>query len=142
MATGAGWQHYYNPAGSASTGKYNSTSTSTSTSTSFPSGLSLEYTQDLHLKMSKKIAQLTKVILRAFWGCVMPCVPFERCALDVPPETPIQMTTGWPAIRINPRIHNGVKISRWGGKFLLIKSFNFVMCHVYFIKDCIKVSPK
>uniref|UniRef100_A0A8C2DRZ9 Family with sequence similarity 184 member A n=1 Tax=Cyprinus carpio TaxID=7962 RepID=A0A8C2DRZ9_CYPCA len=62
MATGAGWQHYYNPAGSASTGKYNSTSTSTSTSTSFPSGLTLEYTQDLHLKMSKKIAQLTKVI--------------------------------------------------------------------------------
>ncbi|XP_048063350.1 protein FAM184A-like [Megalobrama amblycephala] len=60
MATGAGWQHYYNPAGSASTGKYNSTSTSTSTSTSFPSGLTLEYTQDLHLKMSKKIAQLTK----------------------------------------------------------------------------------
>uniref|UniRef100_A0A8C1GAL1 Family with sequence similarity 184 member A n=1 Tax=Cyprinus carpio TaxID=7962 RepID=A0A8C1GAL1_CYPCA len=46
MATGAGWH----------------TSTSTSTSTSFPSGLSLEYTQDLHLKMSKKIAQLTKVI--------------------------------------------------------------------------------
>uniref|UniRef100_A0A671NTA6 Protein FAM184A-like n=1 Tax=Sinocyclocheilus anshuiensis TaxID=1608454 RepID=A0A671NTA6_9TELE len=62
MATGAGWQHYYNPAGSTSTGKYNSTSTSTSTSTSFPSGLTLEYTQDLHLKMSKKIAQLTKVI--------------------------------------------------------------------------------
>ncbi|XP_016108429.1 protein FAM184A-like [Sinocyclocheilus grahami] len=59
MATGAGWQHYYNPAGSTSTGKYNSTSTSTSTSTS---GLTLEYTQDLHLKMSKKIAQLTKVI--------------------------------------------------------------------------------
>uniref|UniRef100_A0A8C1LG72 Family with sequence similarity 184 member A n=1 Tax=Cyprinus carpio TaxID=7962 RepID=A0A8C1LG72_CYPCA len=46
MATGAGWH----------------TSTSTSTSTSFPSGLTLEYTQDLHLKMSKKIAQLTKVI--------------------------------------------------------------------------------
>ncbi|XP_051954091.1 protein FAM184A-like isoform X1 [Xyrauchen texanus] len=62
MATGAGWQHYYNPAGNASTGtgKYNSTSTSTSTT--FPSGLTLEYTQDLHLKMSKKIAQLTKVI--------------------------------------------------------------------------------
>uniref|UniRef100_A0A668AVZ4 Family with sequence similarity 184 member A n=1 Tax=Myripristis murdjan TaxID=586833 RepID=A0A668AVZ4_9TELE len=29
---------------------------------SFQSGISMEYTQDLHLKMSKKIAQLTKVI--------------------------------------------------------------------------------
>ncbi|KAL1254007.1 hypothetical protein QQF64_016236 [Cirrhinus molitorella] len=116
MATGAGWQHYYNPAGSASTGKYNSTSTSTSTSTSFPSGLTLEYTQDLHLKMSKKIAQLTKVIFCAFWGCVMPCVLLERCALEVP-ETPIQMTTGWPSVRINPRMHNVVKITRLSGKF-------------------------
>lgn len=77
MATGAGWQHYYNPAGSASTGtgKYNSTSTSTNTS--FPSGLTLEYTQDLHLKMSKKIAQLTKVILCALWRCV---TQVARCA--------------------------------------------------------------
>lgn len=28
---------------------------------SFQSGIAMEYTQDLHLKMSKKIAQLTKV---------------------------------------------------------------------------------
>uniref|UniRef100_A0A673ZLS7 Family with sequence similarity 184 member A n=1 Tax=Salmo trutta TaxID=8032 RepID=A0A673ZLS7_SALTR len=56
MATGAGWQQYYSPAvGNPSTGagKYNSGSSST---------ITMEYTQDLHLKMSKKIAQLTKVI--------------------------------------------------------------------------------
>ncbi|XP_034017733.1 protein FAM184A isoform X2 [Thalassophryne amazonica] len=53
MATGSGWQQYYCPAGQ---GKYNSSSAS------FQSGLTMEYTQDLHLKMSKKIAQLTKVI--------------------------------------------------------------------------------
>ncbi|GAA6090560.1 protein FAM184A isoform X1 [Tachysurus ichikawai] len=47
MATGAGWQQYYNPAG-----KYSASG----------SGLSMEYTQDLHLKMSKKIAQLTKTL--------------------------------------------------------------------------------
>ncbi|XP_023652992.2 protein FAM184A isoform X2 [Paramormyrops kingsleyae] len=60
MATGASWQQYYSPAGSASTGagKY---TTGTSTM-SYQSGITLEYTQDLHLKMSKKIAQLTKVI--------------------------------------------------------------------------------
>lgn len=59
MATGASWQQYYSPAGSASTGagKY---TTGTSTM-SYQSGITLEYTQDLHLKMSKKIAQLTKV---------------------------------------------------------------------------------
>lgn len=28
---------------------------------SFQTGITMEYTQDLHLKMSKKIAQLTKV---------------------------------------------------------------------------------
>uniref|UniRef100_A0A8C9RST9 Family with sequence similarity 184 member A n=1 Tax=Scleropages formosus TaxID=113540 RepID=A0A8C9RST9_SCLFO len=52
MASGAGWQQYYSPLGNASSGsgKYN------------PSGITMEYTQDLHLKMSKKIAQLTKVI--------------------------------------------------------------------------------
>uniref|UniRef100_A0A8C5DQE5 Protein FAM184A/B N-terminal domain-containing protein n=1 Tax=Gouania willdenowi TaxID=441366 RepID=A0A8C5DQE5_GOUWI len=62
MATGSGWQpqqqpqqQHYCPLGQ---GKF----TSSSTSTSFPSGLTMEYTQDLHLKMSKKIAQLTKVI--------------------------------------------------------------------------------
>lgn len=57
MATGSGWQQqYYCPAGQ---GKFTSTSTST---LSFQSGITMEYTQDLHLKMSKKIAQLTKVI--------------------------------------------------------------------------------
>ncbi|KAG7508035.1 hypothetical protein JOB18_001392 [Solea senegalensis] len=55
MATGSGWQQqYYCPVGQ---GKFNS-----STASSFQSGIAMEYTQDLHLKMSKKIAQLTKVI--------------------------------------------------------------------------------
>uniref|UniRef100_A0AAQ5XEH2 Protein FAM184A/B N-terminal domain-containing protein n=1 Tax=Amphiprion ocellaris TaxID=80972 RepID=A0AAQ5XEH2_AMPOC len=56
MATGSGWQQYYCPAGQ---GKFTSSS---ATSMSFQSGIAMEYTQDLHLKMSKKIAQLTKVI--------------------------------------------------------------------------------
>nr|XP_046229189.1 protein FAM184A isoform X3 [Scatophagus argus] len=56
MATGSGWQQYYCPAGQ---GKFSSSSAS---SMSFQSGIAMEYTQDLHLKMSKKIAQLTKVI--------------------------------------------------------------------------------
>lgn len=55
MATGSGWQQYYCP---ASQGKFSS---STASSVSFQSGITMEYTQDLHLKMSKKIAQLTKV---------------------------------------------------------------------------------
>nr|XP_029532677.1 protein FAM184A-like isoform X3 [Oncorhynchus nerka] len=62
MATGAGWQQYYSPAAgnpSSGAGKYNSGSSSTM---SYQSGITMEYTQDLHLKMSKKIAQLTKVI--------------------------------------------------------------------------------
>ncbi|XP_033872821.3 protein FAM184A-like isoform X2 [Acipenser ruthenus] len=61
MATGTGWQQYYNSAGNSSTGagKYNSATTSTM---SYQTGLSMEYTPDLHLKISKKIAQLTKVI--------------------------------------------------------------------------------
>ncbi|XP_065444491.1 protein FAM184A isoform X16 [Chrysemys picta bellii] len=57
MATpGMNWQqHYYGGGGSsASAGKF-------AASSSQP-GLSVEYSQDLHLKMSKKIAQLTKVI--------------------------------------------------------------------------------
>ncbi|KAM7171939.1 protein FAM184A [Macrochelys suwanniensis] len=58
MATpGMSWQqHYYGGGGgsSASAGKF-------AASSSQP-GLSVEYSQDLHLKMSKKIAQLTKVI--------------------------------------------------------------------------------
>ncbi|TFJ95609.1 NADP-dependent aryl-alcohol dehydrogenase [Platysternon megacephalum] len=56
MATpGMNWQqHYYGGGGSsASAGKF-------AASSSQP-GLSVEYSQDLHLKMSKKIAQLTKV---------------------------------------------------------------------------------
>ncbi|XP_039603584.1 protein FAM184A isoform X3 [Polypterus senegalus] len=61
MATGTGWQQYYSTASGSSTGagKYNSGATS---AMSFQPALSLEYSQDLHLKMSKKIAQLTKVI--------------------------------------------------------------------------------
>ena len=62
MATGTGWQQYYIPAGNPSSGagKYNSASSAASTM-SYQSGIAMEYTQDLHLKMSKKIAQLTKV---------------------------------------------------------------------------------
>ncbi|XP_069370893.1 protein FAM184A isoform X1 [Paralichthys olivaceus] len=56
MATGSGWQPYYCPA-AAGQGKFTSPTTP-----SFQPGITLEYTQDLHLKMSKKIAQLTKVI--------------------------------------------------------------------------------
>ncbi|XP_041716567.1 protein FAM184A-like isoform X3 [Coregonus clupeaformis] len=62
MATGAGWQQYYSPAAcnqSSGAGKYNSGSSSTMF---YQAGITMEYTQDLHLKMSKKIAQLTKVI--------------------------------------------------------------------------------
>ncbi|KAK1875244.1 Protein FAM184A, partial [Dissostichus eleginoides] len=55
MATGSGWQQYYCPAGQ---GKFSS---SKGTSMSFQTGIAMEYTQDLHLKMSKKIAQLTKL---------------------------------------------------------------------------------
>ncbi|XP_031686395.1 protein FAM184A isoform X2 [Oncorhynchus kisutch] len=61
MATGTGWQQLYNSASGnpciiTSTGKYNSSNMF------YEAGLTMEYTQDLHLKMSKKIAQLTKVI--------------------------------------------------------------------------------
>ncbi|XP_064781661.1 protein FAM184A isoform X1 [Oncorhynchus masou masou] len=61
MATGTGWQQPYNTASGnpciiTSTGKYNSSNIF------YEAGLTMEYTQDLHLKMSKKIAQLTKVI--------------------------------------------------------------------------------
>ncbi|XP_051912845.1 protein FAM184A-like isoform X1 [Hippocampus zosterae] len=63
MATGAGWQPAYgtSTSGSSSGGgaKYVPSSTS---SMFYDASLTLEYTQDLHLKMSKKIAQLTKVI--------------------------------------------------------------------------------
>ncbi|XP_056284275.1 protein FAM184A isoform X3 [Pseudoliparis swirei] len=56
MASGSAWQQYYCPTGQ---GKFSS---SAATSMSFQTGITMEYTQDLHLKMSKKIAQLTKVI--------------------------------------------------------------------------------
>ncbi|XP_015242062.1 PREDICTED: protein FAM184A-like isoform X2 [Cyprinodon variegatus] len=58
MATGAGWQPPYNTSSSAS--KY--ASSPTASSMFYDGSLTLEYTPDLHLKMSKKIAQLTKVI--------------------------------------------------------------------------------
>ncbi|XP_072853478.1 protein FAM184A isoform X1 [Pogona vitticeps] len=61
MATpGMSWQqHYYGgSSSSASAGKFNPSSSSSAVA----SQLGMEYNQDLHLKMSKKIAQLTKVI--------------------------------------------------------------------------------
>ncbi|KAK9411539.1 hypothetical protein NXF25_002714 [Crotalus adamanteus] len=60
MATpGMSWQqHYYSGSSSTSTGKFNTGSSSSAMSSHF----GMEYNQDLHLKMSKKIAQLTKVI--------------------------------------------------------------------------------
>lgn len=61
MATGAGWQPPYNTSSSSNTTKYTPSSTSTAASMFYDGSLTLEYTQDLHLKMSKKIAQLTKV---------------------------------------------------------------------------------
>lgn len=59
MATpGMSWQqHYYSSSSSTSTGKFNTSSSSSVMSSHF----GMEYNQDLHLKMSKKIAQLTKV---------------------------------------------------------------------------------
>ena len=56
MATGAGWQPPYST--STSSSKY---SPSPTASMFYDGSLTLDYTQDLHLKMSKKIAQLTKV---------------------------------------------------------------------------------
>ncbi|KAM8846375.1 LOW QUALITY PROTEIN: protein FAM184A [Synchiropus picturatus] len=57
MATGSGsgWQPHYCPA--AGPARFSSPAPAFP-----PPGLALEYSQDLHLKMSKKIAQLTKVI--------------------------------------------------------------------------------
>ncbi|XP_053736206.1 protein FAM184A isoform X3 [Synchiropus splendidus] len=52
--SGSGWQPHYCPA--AGPARFSSPAPT------FPPGLALEYSQDLHLKMSKKIAQLTKVI--------------------------------------------------------------------------------
>ncbi|KAG9493424.1 protein FAM184A isoform X3 [Eleutherodactylus coqui] len=62
MATGMSWhqqQHYYGGGASASTAKFVPSSPGVM---AHQAGLSMEYTAELHLKMSKKIAQLTKVI--------------------------------------------------------------------------------
>ncbi|CAL8290839.1 unnamed protein product [Lota lota] len=58
MASGSGWQTPCNPT------VVNTSKHMRSSSSAMPceGSWSLEYTQDLHLKMSKKIAQLTKVI--------------------------------------------------------------------------------
>lgn len=70
MATGSGWQQqYYCPPGQ---GKFTSSS---ATSVPFQSGIAMEYTQDLHLKMSKKIAQLTKVSTLKSGACLPACLP-------------------------------------------------------------------
>ncbi|XP_016387896.1 protein FAM184A-like [Sinocyclocheilus rhinocerous] len=70
MATGTGWQPPYSaaaginpPAAAAASASGSGTSPfSTSSHLLYESALTMEYTQDLHLKMSKKISQLTKVI--------------------------------------------------------------------------------
>ncbi|XP_053566764.1 protein FAM184A [Bombina bombina] len=62
MATGMSWQHqqhYYGSGASAGGAKFVPSSPGVMT---HQSGMSMEYTAELHLKMSKKIAQLTKVI--------------------------------------------------------------------------------
>lgn len=70
MATGSGWQQqYYCPPGQ---GKFTSPSAA---SVPFQSGIAMEYTQDLHLKMSKKIAQLTKVSTVNSGACMSSCLP-------------------------------------------------------------------
>lgn len=91
MATGSGWQQYYCPAGQ---GKFSSSSAS---SVSVQSGITMEYTQDLHLKMSKKIAQLTKV--RSIIMGPIPTIPEQsinpwlrpctsRCRVKTGSQTP------------------------------------------------------
>ncbi|TRY74236.1 hypothetical protein DNTS_004491 [Danionella cerebrum] len=77
MATGTGWQPTFTsaapgisaPAPAAAAGAAAASASgsacspsSTSSHLLYESSLSMEYTKDLHLKMSKKIAQLTKVI--------------------------------------------------------------------------------
>lgn len=69
MATGTGWPPPYSaapgispPAAAAAAASGSGISpSSTSSHLLYESALTMEYTQDLHLKMSKKIAQLTKV---------------------------------------------------------------------------------
>uniref|UniRef100_A0A8C5QCB9 Family with sequence similarity 184 member A n=1 Tax=Leptobrachium leishanense TaxID=445787 RepID=A0A8C5QCB9_9ANUR len=62
MATGMSWQqqqHYYGGGTTAGAAKFVPSSPGVM---AHQAGLSMEYTAELHLKMSKKIAQLTKVI--------------------------------------------------------------------------------
>ncbi|XP_075453866.1 protein FAM184A isoform X3 [Ascaphus truei] len=62
MATGMNWQqqqHYYGVGATAGAAKFVPSSPGVM---AHQAGLSMEYTAELHLKMSKKIAQLTKVI--------------------------------------------------------------------------------
>jgi len=66
MATGTGWQPPYsiNPPAAAAAAAASGSGTSPSSTSShllYESALTMDYSQDLHLKMSKKIAQLTKV---------------------------------------------------------------------------------
>nr|XP_020657825.1 protein FAM184A isoform X3 [Pogona vitticeps] len=84
MATpGMSWQqHYYGgSSSSASAGKFNPSSSSSAVA----SQLGMEYNQDLHLKMSKKIAQLTKLPVRS---------------AEVGPEERKKEEGLWPGIQI------------------------------------------
>ncbi|AWP20362.1 putative protein FAM184A, partial [Scophthalmus maximus] len=70
MATGSGWQQqqYYCPAAAAAAGPGSKFSAPSSASSLQSAGIAaMEYTQDLHLKMSKKIAQLTKQPTGSVW---------------------------------------------------------------------------
>lgn len=59
MATpGMSWQHHYYGGSASGPAKF-----STSPAAAQLAGHNMDYSQDMHLKMSKKIAQLTKV-----WG--------------------------------------------------------------------------
>ncbi|XP_074846767.1 protein FAM184A isoform X2 [Carettochelys insculpta] len=63
MATpGMSWQQHYYGGGSGSGSGSSSSGAGKFAASGAHAGLSMEYSQDLHLKMSKKIAQLTKVI--------------------------------------------------------------------------------
>lgn len=87
MATGAGWQPAYSTATTST--KYTPSPTSTMF---FDGSVTLEYTQDLHLKMSKKIAQLTKVCV-----CVCEEVWWLRhySRLDV-----VLVAVGWETLSV------------------------------------------
>lgn len=80
MATGAGWQPPYST--STSSSKY---SPSPAASMFYDGSLTLDYTQDLHLKMSKKIAQLTKVWgwMHEAGGSVQSMLGYKHCERGV-----------------------------------------------------------